>query len=86
MTFRRTVLKGLGSILPLGILGGATGCTKETPAPEETQGRDYYKELGVKAFINAAGSYSALGGARMRPQVVDAMRYAATRKVKNPDP
>ena len=44
--------------------------------------RDYYKELGVKPFINAAGAYSALGGARMRPQVVDAMRYATTRKVK----
>ena len=35
--------------------------------------RDYYKELGVKPFINAAGAYSALGGARMRPQVVDAI-------------
>lgn len=47
-----------------------------------TEGRDYFKELGVKPFINAAGAYSALGGARMRPEVVDAMRYAATRKVK----
>ncbi len=69
-------------MLPLSMLGGASGCAKETPAPEPTQGRDYYRELGVKPFINAAGAYSALGGARMRPQVVDAMRYAATRKVK----
>ena len=82
MTYRRTFLQGLGSILPLGMLGGAAGCVEETPPIEKEQGRDYFKELGVKPFINAAGAYSALGGARMRPQVVDAMRYAATRKVK----
>lgn len=80
MTFRRTILKGLGSILPLGLLGGSAVRARETPA--KAPGRDYYRELGVKPFINAAGAYSALGGARMRPQVTDAMRYAATRKVK----
>lgn len=80
MTYRRTILKGLASILPLGLLGDSAVCAKETPG--KAPGRDYYRELGVKPFINAAGAYSALGGARMRPQVVDAMRYAATRKVK----
>lgn len=44
--------------------------------------RDYYAELGVPRMINAAGAYSALGGARMRPEVVEAMRYAAVNKVK----
>lgn len=44
--------------------------------------RDYFAEIGVKPFINAAGAYSAFGGARMRPEVVDAMRYAAVNKVK----
>lgn len=44
--------------------------------------RDYFSEIGVKLIINAAGAYSALGGARMRSQVVDAMRYAAVNKVK----
>lgn len=80
MTYRRTILKGLASILPLGLLGDSAVCAKETPG--KAPGGDYYRELGVKPFINAAGAYSALGGARMRPQVVDAMRYAATRKVK----
>ncbi len=69
-------------MLPLGMLGGTAGCTKPTPLTAAIAGRDYFAELGVKPFINAAGAYSALGGARMRPQVVDAMRYAATRKVK----
>ena len=80
MTYRRTILKGLASIRPLGLLGDSAVCAKENPG--KAPGLDYYRELGVKPFINAAGAYSALGGARMRPQVVDAMRYAATRKVK----
>lgn len=82
MGIRRTILKGLGSILPLSLLGGNAAVAQQTKDAEEPPARDYYKELGVKPFINAAGAYSALGGARMRPQVVDAMHYASTRKVK----
>jgi len=82
MSHRRTVLKGLGSILPFGLLGGGAGRAKEAPGTDAVPSRDYYQELGVKPFINAAGAYSALGGARMRPQVVEAMRYAITRKAK----
>ncbi len=69
-------------MLPLSLLGGAATRANETRPRDGLSGRDYYQELGVKPFINAAGAYSALGGARMRPQVADAMRYAATRKVK----
>jgi D-glucosaminate-6-phosphate ammonia-lyase len=36
-----------------------------------------YGDLGVRTFINAAGSYTRLGGSRMPPPVVDAMREAA---------
>jgi len=82
MPQRRTILQILSSIFPLSLLSGASGCAQEKPPAENTPGRDYYQELGVKPFINAAGAYSALGGARMRPQVAAAMRYAATRKVK----
>ena len=70
MTARRTFLRGLG-----GLASGAVA----TPA------RDYFAELGVTPVINAAGAYSALGGARMRPEVVDAMRYAAVNKVRISD-
>jgi L-seryl-tRNA(Ser) seleniumtransferase len=82
MTRRRTLLKGIGSALPLGLLGGNASGAEEAPPAAAPAGRDYYAELGVKPFINAGGAYSALGGARMWPEVVDAMRYAATRKVK----
>lgn len=84
MTERRTILKSLAGILPLSAFGAANASAVATsPAPAVS--RDYFAELGVKPFINAAGAYSALGGARMRPEVVNAMRYASTRKVKMSD-
>jgi uncharacterized pyridoxal phosphate-dependent enzyme len=39
--------------------------------------RDVYGELGVRPVINAAGTYTALGGSLMPPEVVDAMAAAA---------
>ena len=66
-------------MLPLGVLGKP----QITTGPEKALGgRDYFKELGVTPFINAAGSYSAFGGARMRPEVIEAMHYAIENKVK----
>lgn len=83
MTQRRTILQALAGIFPLSVLVKAADATSTSSTPTmAAHGRDYYQELGVKPFINAAGAYSALGGARMRPEVVAAMRYAATHKVK----
>lgn len=79
MTKRRTIIKGLAGAVPLSVIGASTTVTA---AGYQVAGRDYYNELGLRPFINAAGAYSAYGGARMRPEVVDAMRYAATNKVK----
>lgn len=83
MTKRRTILRTLASAFPLSMFASAGNTASLAAAVSITEsGRDYFKELGVKPFINAAGAYSALGGARMRPEVIDAMRYAATHKVK----
>jgi len=76
---RRTLLKSLASVFPLSLLGRANAAVAENQRPAT---RDFYRELGLTPFINAAGAYSAYGGARMRPEVVSAMRYAATNKVK----
>ncbi|MDG2376808.1 MAG: hypothetical protein P8M18_10725, partial [Woeseiaceae bacterium] len=81
MNRRRTIIKGLAGTAPLGLFSGNVSLTEETQATASS-GRDYYAELGLKPFINAAGAYSAYGGARMLPEVVVSMRYAATRKVK----
>ncbi len=39
--------------------------------------RDIYAELGVKKVINAAGTYTMVGGSRMSERTLDAMREAA---------
>lgn len=42
------------------------------PAP-----RDYFRELGVRPFINAAGTYTAMTASLMLPEVMDAINYAS---------
>lgn len=40
-------------------------------------GKDYFKELGVRTFINAAGTYTRLTGSLLLPEVVRAMMFAS---------
>lgn len=47
---------------------------KSTAAPK---GRDYFQELGVKPFINAAGTYTTLTASLMPREVMQAMEYAS---------
>ncbi len=70
---RRDVLKGL-SALPLagGIMG--TAIPFESKASPPGAKRDLFKELGVRTFINAAGTYTFMTGSLMRDEVVDAIR------------
>lgn len=44
-------------------------------------GRDYFKELGVRTFINAAGTYTSMTGSLLRQEAVDAYNYAAQQYV-----
>lgn len=39
--------------------------------------RDYFKELGVRPFINAAGTYTAMTASLMPEEVMDAINYAS---------
>jgi L-seryl-tRNA(Ser) seleniumtransferase len=39
--------------------------------------RDFFRELGVRTFINAAGTYTLLSASLMLPEVVAAMSFAA---------
>ncbi|MEK7409083.1 MAG: aminotransferase class V-fold PLP-dependent enzyme, partial [Acidobacteriota bacterium] len=39
--------------------------------------RDFFKELGVRTFINAAGTYTALTASLMPPEVKQAWEYAS---------
>ena len=46
-----------------------------TPAMKPS--RDYFKELGVRTFINAAGTYTSMTASLMRPGAMDAIEYAS---------
>ena len=54
-------------------------------AQESAAGRDVIKELEVRSFINAAGTFTALTGSLMRPEVVQAMQVASRKYVQLDD-
>ena len=70
MPNRRRFLQGISS-LPL----------LAAPSPAAVAKRDYFKELGIKPFINAAGTYTTLTASLMQPEVVQAIDYASKRFV-----
>ncbi len=78
MTDRRSFLKGVSTLSATTVLGSNAAFAAPEENPPE---RDYFKEIGVKPFINAAAAYSAYGGRNMWPAVVEAMEYARKRNV-----
>ena len=79
MLNRRQLMKRL-SALPFvgGLLGGSASLTSAaTIATAAPLYRDYFSELGVRTFINAAGTYTAMTGSLLRDEVKDAYHYAA---------
>src|SRR5712692_4797222 len=79
MWTRRRFLE-IASGLP--IVGGIIHATT-TPAAAAaaTAGRDYFRELGVRPFINAAGTYTAMTASLMPPEVLEAINYASNHYV-----
>jgi uncharacterized pyridoxal phosphate-dependent enzyme len=65
------------SALPLvgGVLGAGTTVVAESAAGKSS--RDYFRELGVRPFINGAGTYTAMTASLMAPEVMDAIAYAS---------
>jgi len=76
MWSRRRFLE-IVSGLPL--LGGLveTHAMPAAAAPARSAGRDYFRELGVRPFINAAGTYTAMTASLMPAEVVEAINYAS---------
>ena len=66
-TRRRTFLGAMAGVPGLPLLCAGNGA--EAAAAEETSGagRDVIRELKVRTFINAAGTFTALTGSLMRP-------------------
>jgi len=73
MTSRRNILKSM-ALLPF-----ASPVTNGIPQNGYVSGlpyRDFFKELGLRTFINAAGTYTSMTGSLMIPEVLEAYRYA----------
>jgi L-seryl-tRNA(Ser) seleniumtransferase len=70
---RRDLVKGI-TLFPL--LGGST-VTLGAPTAVLPAERDFFKELGIRVFINAAGTYTFMTASLMPPEVVEAIRVSA---------
>jgi L-seryl-tRNA(Ser) seleniumtransferase len=77
-TGRRTFLGAMAGVPGLPILCAAAGAADSASGAA----RDVIHELGVRSFINAAGTFTALTGSLMRPEVVAAMQVASRQYVK----
>jgi L-seryl-tRNA(Ser) seleniumtransferase len=71
---RRQFLETLSAVP---FVGGLVGATPAAAAAATTAGRDYFRELGVRPFINASGTYTAMTASLMPPEVMDAINYAS---------
>jgi len=76
-TKRRAFLSAVASAPGLGLLVAGS----QAAAQDRPPARDVIQELGVRSFINAAGTFTALTGSLMRPEVMDAMQVASRRFV-----
>src|SRR5262245_24803368 len=76
MWSRRRFLESISS-LPIvgGFVGAGTAATTVVSAAKGN--RDYLRELGVRPFINAAGTYTAMTASLMPPEVMEAINYAS---------
>ncbi|MEN3337874.1 MAG: D-glucosaminate-6-phosphate ammonia-lyase [Acidobacteriota bacterium] len=71
----------LGSVAVIPAVGGTLGAGTTSAAAPVKPSRDYFRELGVRPFINGAGTYTAMTASLMPPQVMDAINYASRRYV-----
>ena len=85
MISRRVLLKQLSGLPFFGGIFGTSLIAGNNPLMAQPLRRDYFKELGVRSFINAAGTYTAMTGSLMRPEVLDAIKYASNEYVNLDD-
>ena len=79
MPDRRSFLQSLSGVPLVG--GLFSGRSALAAAPK----RDFFKELGVRPFLNAAGTYTALTASLMPPEVVQAWNFGARAFVRLPE-
>ena len=76
MWSRRRFLETVSKVPLVGGIIGAHAVTGGSAMPP-MGGRDYFRELGVRPFINASGTYTAMTASLMPREVMDAINYAS---------
>lgn len=74
---RRELLKYLSVMPASGMLSRYVEVDKHMFAPISGVNRNLFEELGVRTFINAAGTYTAMTGSLMRAEVMDAINSSS---------
>ncbi|MEO5897286.1 MAG: aminotransferase class V-fold PLP-dependent enzyme [Vicinamibacterales bacterium] len=77
MWSRRQFLEGMSTLPLVGGLIGCHGLVGGTASAAPRAGRDYFTELGVRPFINAAGTYTDMTASLMPREVMEAINYAS---------
>ena len=87
MINRRKVLQSLATLPFAGSLFGANTLAAQpnTAAVVSSLRRDFFKELGLRTFINAAGTYTSMTGSQMPKEVIEAISYGANEYVNLDD-
>jgi L-seryl-tRNA(Ser) seleniumtransferase len=83
MISRRKLLKTLSSVP---VVGGLVGTGFLAPqllsaAVTKPAARNFFKELGIRTFINAAGTYTSMTGSLMAEEVTSAIVFGASEYV-----
>jgi L-seryl-tRNA(Ser) seleniumtransferase len=67
----------LGTASTLPVVGGIAATSPDFAEAAVKKGTDYFRDLGVRPFINAAGTYTAMTASLMPKEVLDAIQYSA---------
>ena len=72
--------KALKSLISIPFIGGVLSSNELLSYQNQNLvklNRDYFKELGIRTFINAAGTYTSMTGSLMPKEVIDAINYGS---------
>jgi L-seryl-tRNA(Ser) seleniumtransferase len=75
MWSRRRFLESASGLPVVGGFVGALALKEEPVAAMAAP--DYFRQLGIRPFINASGTYTAMTASLMPPEVMDAINYAS---------
>ena len=77
MFTRRRFIESLSTLPLVGGFIGGTASSSAAAAATAPAARDFFKELGVRPFINAAGTFTDMTASLMAPEVMAAINFAS---------